>query len=110
VAYLGLLIAVALLAWVVDATDVVHIAAGARLGAFAGMASAAIGIVSLWTAIDMTGSFVLAGAAVQVAELTAVGVVLTAFRSSPEPRRIRRLALIGALAAAASGIVIQNLM
>jgi hypothetical protein len=110
VAYAALAIAVAALAWLLDRTDRRGALAGAVLGALAGLVFAAMGIVMLWTAIDMTGTFVAAGALVQVAEMAGAGAVLGAFRTGADRRRLTRRALVFALLAAAGGIVLQNIM
>jgi hypothetical protein len=110
VAYAALVIAVGALAWLLDRTDRRGALAGAALGALAGLVFAAMGIVMLWTAIDMTGTFVAAGALVQVAEMAGAGAVLGAFRTGTDRRRLTRRVLIFAVLAAAGGIVLQNLL
>jgi len=110
VAYLALAIAVGGLAWLLDRTDQRGALAGATLGALAGLVVASMGIVTLWTAINITGLFVAAGASVQVAEMAASGAVLGAFRSGGDRRRLTRRALIYALLAAVIGFVTQNLL
>jgi hypothetical protein len=111
VAYVALAIAVSGLAWLLDRTDRRGAWAGATAGAWAGLVVAGMGIVTLWTAIDLTGLFVAAGAVVQVGALAASGAVLGAFRAAVvDQRRLTRRTLILALLAAAAGILAQNLM
>lgn len=69
VAYLTFLAAVIALAWLVDREDRQGAAAGAKFGVVAGAVFAAAGIIGLWTAIEMTGLFVAAGAVVFVVEM-----------------------------------------
>ena len=110
VAYAALAIAVGALAWLLDQTDRRGVLAGAALGALTGLVFATMGIVMLWTAIDMTGTFVAAGALVQVVEMAGAGAVLGAFRTGTDRRRLTRRVLIFAVLAAAGGIVLQNLL
>jgi hypothetical protein len=65
--------------------------------------------VKLWTAVDMTGTFVTAGVTVQVCEMAAAGGVLGAFKVSRDRRRLSRRILMLALLAAVAGILLQNL-
>ena len=108
VAYIALAVAVIVLAWLVDRLDVLEMRHGLVLGALAGGVAALLGIVSLWTAIDMTGAFVLAGALVQVVELGVAGAFLGAYRGEPEPRRWVRRGLALAVTLVVLGIVFQN--
>lgn len=110
VAYAALAIGVGALAWLLDRTDRRGALAGAVLGARAGLVFATMGIVMLWTAIDMTGTFVAAGALVQVGEMAGAGAVLGAFRTGADRRRLTRRVLVFAVLAAAGGIVLQNIM
>lgn len=110
VAYLGLLVGVIALAWVVDRSGRRDAVSGAVIGSGFGVIAALLGIVSLWTAIEMTGAFVAAGAFVQVVEFAAAGAVLGAWRGDAGRRRVTRSAILAALLAAIAGIVIQNLM
>ena len=82
----------------------------AYLGLLVGVIAALLGIVYLWTAIEMTGAFVVAGAFVQVVEFAAAGAVLGAWRGDAGRRRVTRTAIVAALLAAVAGIVIQNLL
>jgi len=110
VAYLGLATGVVGLAWLIDRADQRGALAGARMSALAGVVVASMGVVSLWSAIDMTGLFVAAGALVQVVELTAAGAVLGAFRVGGDRRRLTRRVLLLALSLAVLGIVAQNIL
>ena len=110
VAYVALAIAVSGLAWLLDRTDRRGAWAAATAGAWAGLVVAGMGIVTLWTAIDLTGLFVAAGAVVQVGELATSGAVLGAFRAAVDQRRLTRRVFTLALLAAAAGILAQNLM
>jgi hypothetical protein len=110
VAYAALAIAAVALAWLLDRTDRRGALPGAALGALAGLLFAAMGIVMLWTAIDMTGAFVAAGALAQVVEMASAGSVLGAFRTGADRRRLTRRVLLFAVLAAAGGIVLQNIL
>ena len=110
VAYLAVGVVVVCLGWLFDRTDIRGSAAGAARGALSGLVIAGMGIVTLWTAIDITGLFVAAGAFVQVCMLTAAGAVLGAFRANGDRRRLSRRVLLFALLAALAGIVAQNVL
>ena len=110
VAYVGLLIGVTALGWLVDAIDLRGLRSGALTGALAGAVAASLGIVLVWTAIEMTGWFVAAGVLVQIAEFGAVGAFLGAFRDSARPRRVATIAIVVSCALAVAGIVLQNLL
>lgn len=107
VSYAALALAVSGMAWVWDRLRVDGWRRGAGLGAGAGVMVAALGIVNVWTAIDMSPSFVGAGALVQVVELAAIGSALGRFRSRGVEARVRWVVLAGA-GAAIGGIVLQN--
>lgn len=109
VAYLALLVGVASLAWMLDRIGPSDIRRGAIAGAAWGLVLALMGVVSLWTAIEMTGIFVAAAALVAVVQFASVGAVLTAFRLGQEPGRLTRRFLLVAFLAAALAVVIQNL-
>ena len=110
VAYVGLAIAVSALAWLLDQTEWRGALSGCILGCLAGLVIVSMGIVALWTAIDMTGLFVAGGALVQVGEMAASGVVLGAFRAGGDRRLLTRRVLLFALLAAVAGIVAENLL
>lgn len=110
VAYLGLLVGVVALAWVIDHTSARDSVSGAVMGAGFGVVTSTLGFVSLWTAIEMTGAFVAAGALVQIAEFAAAGAVIGACRGDADQRRVTRAAVVTALAFAMLGLVIQNLL
>lgn len=110
VAYLALLMAVSALAWVLDRAAIGTVRAGALVGGVGGLVAAATGIVSLWTAVDMTMPFVAGGAVVQVVEFASAGTALAAYRSAPQPGRVVRITFIAAAGCAVAGIIIQNLM
>jgi hypothetical protein len=94
VAYLVLLVGVTALAWVIDRTGPQNLRHGVVLGAIAGVVFAAMGVVYLWTAIDMTGVFVVAGALVLVVEFASAGWTLAGFRSIGDPVRLTRRVLV----------------
>ncbi len=110
IAYLALLCAVGGLAWLTDRVDVTGFRRGAVVGFGVGVLLAIMGVVYLWTAIDMTGVFVAAGAIVVIIEMTVTGGVLAAFRVDPQPSGLARRVLLAALASAVAGIVVQNLV
>jgi hypothetical protein len=110
IAYLGLAIGVAALGWLFDRLDLRGIWRGARIGAVAGLAVACLGIVNLWTALEMTVPFVAAGLVVQVFEFGVAGAFLGAYRNDPDPSRLTRVAVAVAFLAAIAGIVAQNIL
>ena len=110
VAYLGLAVGVTALAWLIDRLGAVGMRRGAALGAGAGVVVAFLGVIGLWTAIDITGVFVWAAVLVHVLELGLAGGFLGAYRAAPDGRRSIRIALIVSVALAVLGIVIQNLL
>lgn len=110
VAYLALAIAVMVLAWLFDRIDVIGTTRGATVGGIAGVVAAALGIIALWTAIDMTGLFVVAGSLVQIIELGTAGAFYGSYRGTSQPKRSVRWALVVAVALAVLGIVFQNLL
>lgn len=108
VAYLALLAGVTALAWLFDEMDVAGVRPGIAIGALTGVALSLLGVVYLWTAIDMTGAFVAAGALVAIVEFASAGWVLSAFRAGSDPGHLTRRVLLVAFLAAAAGIVVQN--
>lgn len=110
VAYVALAIGVTALAWVLDRLDRGGAFEGAIIGAVAGVVVASLGIVSLWTAIDMTLPFLIAGATVQLVELTVAGTYLGAVRTHPNPKSLRRLGILMALSGAVAAVILQNLI
>jgi len=109
VAYLGLLAGVTALAWIIDRIDVVDVRRGVGVGTLTGVVFSFMGVVQLWTAIEMTGVFVAAGALAVVVEFASAGWALSAFRAGPATERLTRRVLLIALLIAIAGIVIQNL-
>jgi hypothetical protein len=110
IAYFTLAIGVTALGWLFDQIDLRGIWRGAEVGALAGFVFAALGIVALWTALEMTGMFVVAGILVQVIEFGVAGAFLGAYRDGSEPKRLIWLALGAALLAAVAGIILQNIL
>jgi hypothetical protein len=110
VAYLALPVGVAALGWIMDRADRRGFASGAVVGAGFGVVAGLLGVVTLWTAIEMTGLFVAAGAFVQVVEFASAGAVIGACKADADQSRVTRLALLAALLAAIGGIVAQNLI
>ncbi len=109
VAYLGLAIGVTALAWLFDEIDLRGVWRGARVGGLAGLVFAFLGVVGLWTALEMTGLFVAAAGLVQVTEFGVAGAFLGAYRDD-QPNRLIRVALAVAFVFALAGIIIQNLL
>jgi hypothetical protein len=110
IAYLALAIGVTALGWLFDQIDLRGIWRGAGVGALAGFVFAALGIVTLSTALEMTGLFVAAGILVQVVEFGVAGAFLGAYRHDSEPKRLIWLAFVVAFLAAIAGIVLQNIL
>lgn len=110
VAYLALAVGVAALAWVMDRTHLRGAWNGANLGAAFGAVASLLGVITLWTAIDLTGAFVAGGVLVQIVGSAAAGATLGAYRGTSSPGRVTRTALLIALLAAIGGVVLQNLL
>jgi hypothetical protein len=110
VAYLGLAIGVTALAWLFDKIDLQGAWQGTLIGGLGGLVIASLGVVGVWTALEMTGLFVAAAVLVQVIEFGVAGAFLGAYRRDPKPKRLTRVALGAALLAAVAGIVIQNIL
>lgn len=108
-AYLVLLAGVTALAWIIDSTDVVDVRRGIGVGVLTGVTFSLMGLVFLWTAVEMTGVFVAAGSLVVIVEFASAGWVLSAFRTGLDAARLTRRVLLIALLSAIAGIVIQNL-
>jgi hypothetical protein len=68
-----------------------------------------MGVVFMWTAIEVTGIFVAAGSLVVIVEFASAGGVLSAFRAGSDKKRLTRRVVLIALLFAVAGIVIQNL-
>jgi hypothetical protein len=85
VAFALLAIAVAALAWLLDAVGARGTRA-VRIGAMAGLIVGSVALGATWTALDMSGLFVVAGAVVTTAEGAASAAVLTSRRSGSSLR------------------------
>lgn len=109
VAYLALMVGVSALGWLIDSVGVTGTWSGMALGATTGAVLAMMGVVYLWTAIEMTGGFVAAGSLVGIVQFTAAGGVLGAFRDAAAPSRLTRRTLAIAAILGIAGLVIQNL-
>lgn len=109
-AYVALLAGVAALAWLLDRLPTRGIAAGMVVGAICGAVTAALGVVSLWTAVDLTAAFVLAAIAVQVSQFAAAGGVLGGYQLARSRRWYTLLCLAGVLLTLVGAIVTQNLL
>ena len=70
--------------------------------------TAALGVVSLWTAVELSARFVLAAIVVQVGQFAAAGAVLGGYQRTPSRRRFTVLCLAGALLMVIGAIVTQN--
>jgi hypothetical protein len=105
-AYLFLLIGVMALAWLlrrIDAGGGRAIRVGAVVGALIGL----LGLGALWTALDITGGFVVAGILVVSVQGAAAGAVLTS------PKANRSLAvwvIVAFVLLTATGQVVANLV
>lgn len=106
VAYVLLAIGVAALAWLLDAVEAEG-RRGIRLGAMAGAIVGLLSLGSMWTALEMTGLFVVAGVVVTTVQGAAAAVVLTSRRSS---RSLRVRVAIGFVLLAGIGQVFANLV
>jgi hypothetical protein len=109
VAYLAILAGITALAWIIDSVDVVDVRRGVGVGILTGVTFSAMGVVFMWTTIEVTGIFVAAGSLVVIAEFASAGGVLSAFRAGSDKKRLTRRVLLIALLFAVAGIVIQNL-
>ncbi len=110
VAYLALLAGVAALAWLLDRLTARGMAAGMIVGAIAGAVTAALGVVTLWTAVNLTGAFVLVAIMVQVSQFAAAGAVLGGYQQTRSRRRFTWLCLAVVLVILVGAIVTQNLL
>ena len=110
VAYVALAIGVAALGWLVDRLDTRGAWSGAGLGATAGLLVAILGIINVWTALDVTLALVAAGTVVQVAQFSAAGAFLATYRDSEQPARLVWRTVLAALSLAAAAIVLQNVI
>jgi hypothetical protein len=79
------------------------------VGTLAGLVFSLMGVIYLWTAIEMTAWFVAAGSLVVIVEFASAGWALSALRRGPDTAPPTRRILLIALLAAVAGIVIQNL-
>jgi hypothetical protein len=109
VAYLALLAGVTSLAWIIDRIHPPDARRAVTLGALAGVVFSLMGVVYLWTAVEMTGGFVASGSLVVIVEFASAGWALSAIQRGPDATRLTRRVLLIALFAAVVGIVIQNL-
>jgi hypothetical protein len=109
VAYAVLLAGASFLAWIIDRTDASTTRRGILVGTSTGLVFALMGVVYLWTALEMSGVFVAAGSLVVTAEFASAGWALSAFRRSSRAAHPTRRILLVALLAAVAGVVIQNL-
>lgn len=109
IAYVALLAGVAALAWLLDRLTAQGMAAGMVLGAIAGALTAALGVVSLWTAVDLTVAFVLVAIGVQVSQFAAAGAVLGGYKVTQSRRRFSGFCLGAVLLMLVGAIVTQNL-
>ncbi len=106
VAYAILALAVAALAWLLNVVAVQGQRA-IRIGATAGLVLGLAGLGAMWTALDVTGLFVVAGIVVVVAEGATVAAVLTSRRCGSS----LRLRVFGAFALlAGAGQVVANVV
>ncbi len=110
VADLGLAAGVTALAWLFDGIELRGVWRGAGVGGLAGVVVAFLGVVNLWTALEITGLFVAGAVLVQVIEFGAAGAFLGAYRDDPEPNRLIRVVLAAGFLFALAGIIFQNLL
>jgi hypothetical protein len=109
VAYLALAVGVVAVAFLLDELDLRGAVGGAVLGGTAGLVFGFLGVIGLWTAVDMTGVFVAAAVVVQVIEFALAGAFLALYREAPS-RRLSLMAVTVAGGLAIGGIVVQNLL
>jgi hypothetical protein len=75
----------------------------------AGVGLAAMGLVSLWAAIDITApSWPPDHPPIVITGFALAGAVFTTIRPNERPSRLSRRILLAAVAATISGIVVQN--
>lgn len=110
VAYLALLAGVTFLAWIIDGLDVQDTRRGVIVGSLSGVVFSLMGVVYLWTAIEMTVLFVAVGSLVVIVEFASAGWALSALRPGPSDATLTRRVLLIALLAAVAGIIIQNFL
>lgn len=109
VAYLALLAGVAAVAWLLDHTRRSGVLFGLTVGAAGGAVTAGLGVVSLWTAVELTAGFVLAAVLVQAVQFATAGAVLGGFQVTANRRRLVVLAGGGFVLCVFAAIVAQNL-
>lgn len=109
VAYLVLAVGIVALAWIFDRADVGGGVHGAQVGGLAGLVFGLLGVVYLWTALDITAPFVGAAVLVQMVEFGAAGAFMGRYREG-RPGRLYRSALVVAFLLALAGIVLQNVL
>lgn len=109
VAYLALLAGVAAVAWLLDHIRRSGVVVGLTVGAAGGAVTAGLGVVSLWTAVELTAVFVLAAVLVQAVQFATAGAVLGGFQVRANRRRLVLVAVGGFVLCVLAAIVTQNL-
>lgn len=109
VAYLALAVGITALAWLLDRLGTTGALAGATAGGLVGAALGLLGVVNVWTALEMTGQFVLLASVVQVSQFALAGAFLGAYRVSSMTRGLTSRAIVGFLVLSAAAVLAQNL-
>ncbi len=105
-AYLALALSVVALAWLVDRIQL-PVGRAAAVGGIAGLVVGVQGLGALWTAIDITGVFVMVGIAILAIQGAAAGWLL----ASPQPvGRLVRWVVPGFVALVVLGQVAANVI
>ena len=76
----------------------------------AGALFALLGVVNLWTAVDLTGVFVAGAALVQTVQFAVAGWFLTRYRMSDSEGGLTWRAIVLAASLAFAGLIAQNLI
>lgn len=106
VAFALLAVAVTALTWLLEAVGARGIKA-VRIGATAGLITGLFGLGATWTALDVTGLFVMAGVVVATAEGAASAAVLTSRRSGTS---LRIRVAVAFVLLAGVGQIVANLL
>ena len=110
VAYLAVAGGVTVIAWLIERLDLPPRShSGALLGGVIGLTFALMGVVYLWTAIEMTGLFVASAALVQTVQFAMAGWFLTKYKMSDGNGLTWKALTLAALLGLA-GVIAQNFL
>lgn len=110
IAYLALAVGMLGLAWLVERLGIDRPLTGTAVGGMVGLMFALMGVVNLWTAVELTGLFVAGAVLVQVTQFAVAGSLLERYKGRVETKGLARGAIASFLALVAAGVVAQNLI